>query len=194
LKIIGVTGPIGSGKSTFSKIFAKRGYDVIDADVVYREVIEKGQPALDEIKEFFGNEVIDKNDELDRKRLGDIVFSSKEKLDELNKITHKYIIKKIKEKIEILKDVQSLIVLECPIPLREGFCDVADTIVVVTASIDLRIERIMKRNNISHSEALNRINSQMKEDEYIKIAHHVIYNDSDEIELERKVDDFIQRI
>ncbi|HOV24961.1 MAG TPA: dephospho-CoA kinase [Pseudobacteroides sp.] len=180
MKIIGVTGPIGSGKSTLSAYFAKKGATVIDADLLYREVVQKGKPALNEIADFFGNEVLDEDGGLNRKKLGQIVFEDKAKLDVLNKITHKYIIEEILNEVKKARERNAdLLVIECPIPVEHGFLDVVDEVYVVVADEKIRAERIMKRNNLSFDDAMKRIRSQMTNEEYIKIADKVIINEWD---------------
>jgi len=180
MKIIGVTGPIGSGKSTLSGYFAKKGATVIDADLLYREVVQKGRPALTEIADFFGNEVLGKDGGLDRKKLGQIVFEDKTKLKVLNDITHKYIIEEILNEVKKARESNvDLLVIECPIPVKHGFIDVVDEIYVVVADEKVRAERIMKRNNLTFDDAMKRIRSQMTNDEYIKIADKVIINEWD---------------
>ncbi|KNY25224.1 Dephospho-CoA kinase [Pseudobacteroides cellulosolvens ATCC 35603 = DSM 2933] len=180
MKIIGVTGPIGSGKSTLSDYFAKKGAKVIDADLIYREVVHKGKPALTEIVRVFGNEVLDGEGQLDRKKLASIVFNDKVKLEVLNGLTHKYIIEEIIEEIKKARESHvEVLVIECPIPIKHGFIDLVDEVYVVVADEKVRAERIMKRNNLSFDDALKRIRSQMTNDEYISIADKVIRNESD---------------
>jgi dephospho-CoA kinase len=180
MKIIGVTGPIGSGKSTVSHFFSKKGAHVIDADILYREVVQKGKPAVLEIVRVFGDEVLNGEGELDRKKLAGIVFNDKVKLEVLNGLTHKYIIEKIIEEVKKARESKiEVLVIECPIPIKHGFIDLVDKVYVVVADKKVRAERIMKRNSLSFVEAMKRIESQMTNDEYISIADVVIRNDSD---------------
>ncbi len=180
MKIIGVTGPIGSGKSTLSSFFAQKGARVIDADLLYREVVQKGKPALDEIVRVFGDEVLDGEGQLDRKKLGSIVFDDKVKLEVLNGLTHKYIIEEIIEEIKKARESDvEILVIECPIPIKHGFIDQVDEVYAVVADEKVRAERIMKRNNLSFDDAVKRIRSQMTNEEYISIADKVIRNESD---------------
>lgn len=179
MKIIGVTGPIGSGKSTVSAYFSKKGAKVIDADLLYREVVKKGNPALEDIVNVFGDGVLDDQGQLDRKKLGSIVFDDKDKLKVLNGLTHKYIIDKINEEVRKARESQAeILVIECPIPLKHGFIDLVDKVYVVIADENVRAERIMKRNNLSFGEAIKRIKSQMTNEEYKSFADVVIVNDS----------------
>lgn len=189
MRIIGITGGIGSGKSTVSRILHSLGAKIIDADVVARKVVSKGEKALEEIVAHFGEEILDGNGELDRKKLAGIVFGDKDKLKLLNKITHKYIAQAIvcqleKEKAEKNFDTVGL---EAPLIYEEGFSEMVDEIWVVTAAKDVRIRRIMDRSGMSFEEAAARINSQLTEYEYLNIADEVIENNTDIIDLEKKV-------
>lgn len=194
MRVIGITGPIGSGKSTVTGILLKSyGAKIINADDIYKEIVKAGQKALKEIVDSFGSGILDNSGELDRRKLGEIVFKDSEKLKLLNSITHKYVVERIIREININRascEVQVL-GLECPIPVEHGFVDVADEIWVVTARMETRIKRIMNRNNLSYDEAIDRINSQKSEEEYIKIARHVIYNNGDILALEEKIKELI---
>jgi dephospho-CoA kinase len=189
LKIIGVTGGIGSGKSTVSRILRDLGAKIVSADKIARDVVYKGEKALEELIEYFGNDIINDEGELDRKKLGTIVFDNIEKLEVLNSITHKYIVEKIVDMAEqFRKESKSgIMVIDAPIPVEHGFIDLVDEVWVVTADIDVRIKRIIERDGITREEALNRINSQKKEGEYLGIADEVLVNNGGIEELEREV-------
>ncbi|NSW92290.1 MAG: dephospho-CoA kinase [Firmicutes bacterium] len=188
MKVIGVTGGIGSGKSTVARILCDLGAKVIDADKVAREITSKGQPAVEEIVNYFGTEVLNEKGELDRKKLSEIVFMDKGKLEVLNTITHKYIVDKIIRNLEKLKEEKvEIVVLDVPLPVKHGFLDVVDEVWVVVASKDTRIKRIMERSNITYEEAVNRINAQKGDEEYLKLANEVINNDGSVEELEKVV-------
>ncbi len=177
--IIGVTGGIGSGKSTVSKMLIEFGAVIIDADQIAREVVTSGKPALKEISITFGDGILKQNGELNRAALADIVFSDKDKLETLNKIIHKYVNSEIKS---VLREYQvkniKLIVLDVPIPTKEGFIDLVDTVWVVISEIDKRVERAMLRSNLSKEQVEKRINNQLLDSEYISIADEVIENNS----------------
>ncbi|HHV97237.1 MAG TPA: dephospho-CoA kinase [Clostridiaceae bacterium] len=189
MKIIGVTGGIGSGKSTVARILRDLGAKIIDADKIAREVTAKGEPALAELVDYFGQEILDKDGELNRKYLANIVFNDKKKLEKLNEITHKYIIKKIINKVNKLKEEgkHDLIVLDVPIPVEHGFLDIAEEVWVVKSDKETRIRRIMERSKISYEEALKRIEAQISDDEYFKIATLIIENNGTLEELENTV-------
>jgi dephospho-CoA kinase len=189
LRIIGVTGCIGSGKSTVSKILKDLNAVVIDYDVVGRAVTARGGKAYVELVTYFGDEIIDANDDLDRKKLADIVFNDRVKLEALNTITHKHITNKVVESIKNLEaeGEVDIVVLDCPLPVKKGFLDLAEEIWVVSADLETRIKRIMERSNLTREEAHARINSQKTDEEYRKIADVVIENNGTVEELEKKV-------
>jgi dephospho-CoA kinase len=189
LRIIGVTGGIGSGKSTVSKILSEFGAYIIDADVIAREVVRKGENALVELKDNFGDEIIFENGELNRKRLAEVAFSDKEKLKLLNNITHKYVTKRIEEEIAQARSRGlSLVVLDVPIPIKEGFLDVVDEVWVVSADMEIKISRVIERSGYTYNETVNRISSQMKDEDYCRVAHRIIINNDGLTELREIVE------
>lgn len=194
MRIIGITGTIGSGKSTVSKILEKLGAKVIDADAIARDVVRKGEKALSEIVEFFGSEVLDTDGELNRKKMAGIVFGNTEKLQVLNNIVHKYVKERMTKCIEEAGNAGNIdtVVIDVPIPIKDGFIDIADVIWVVTADIETRIDRVMKRNGLTREEVLKRINSQMSEEEYLKLADKIVYNNGDLEELEKQVIEYFR--
>ena len=196
MKVIGVTGPIGSGKSTVSRILSEAGAFIIDADKIAKEVVCKGKKAYQELIDYFGRGILNPEEELDRKKLAAIVFGDNEKLQAINGIVHKYVVEEIIEQIDKLMTDKSndLVVLDVPIPVKHGFIDIADEIWVVTADKETRISRIMKRNGFDREEALRRINAQMSEEEYLKLADHVILNNGSEKQLGEKIRDLLKRI
>lgn len=194
MRIVGITGGIGSGKSTVSGILARKGAKVIDTDVLAREVVAPGSKALEEIAAFFGEDVLLPEGELDRKKLGNIVFNSKDKLEVLNGITHKYIIDKMLKDIEAykLEGKWSLIVLEVPVPVGR-FKDTADEIWVVTADRNIRLRRIMERNGLTEEEALTRMKAQLKDEDYLKLADIIIYNNGNQSALESRIEELLNQ-
>lgn len=178
--VLGVTGGIGSGKSTVSRILQEMGAVVIDADKISRDVVMPGEKALEELTEVFGEDILDAWGQLQRKKLAHMVFNDNEKLQKLNGILHKYVAQRINDNVkeQQLKKTQ-IIVIDAPIPIKTGFLDLCHRVWTITADRELRIRRIMERNGMSYDEAVSRINSQLDEQEYIKIADTVIYNNDD---------------
>ncbi|HHW32330.1 MAG TPA: dephospho-CoA kinase [Clostridiaceae bacterium] len=189
MRIIGVTGGIGSGKSTVSRILEDLGAVVIDADKISREVTSPGEQAFNEIVNCFGEEYIGQNGQLDRKKLAALVFSHPDKLKLLNSITHKHIIDRILKMIDAKakEGYNGVIAIDAPIPVEHGFLDTVDEVWVVDAERDVRIKRIMERSNMSYEEAVSRINSQIAQSDYLAVANEVIENNGSVEELEQKV-------
>lgn len=189
LKIIGITGGIGSGKSTVSRILEDLGAEIIDADKIAREVVSSKGDAFKEIIDTFGIELLNEKGELDRKKLADVVFNQPEKLDILNKISHKYVIDRILHSLDAKtkEEKGGTIVVDAPIPVKHGFLDTVDEVWVVYADRDIRIKRVMERGNMTYEEILNRINSQISDSDYLNIAHEVIENNGSIEELEKNV-------
>jgi len=186
--VLGITGGIGSGKSTVSHILEELGAVIIDADVISRQVVMPGEKALEELTDEFGKDILDDWGQLKRKLLAKKVFNDNKKLQILNSIVHKYVAKRIKDNVkeQLIKKTR-VIVIDAPIPIKIGFLDLCDQVWTVAASMELRIERIMNRNGMSFEEAVSRIKSQIPDEEYIKIANTVIYNDKDIFYLKEEV-------
>lgn len=189
MTIIGVTGGIGSGKTTVSEILRELGAVVINADKISREVVEPRKPAWEEIRKTFGPDVFNGDETLDRKKLARIVFSSVEKKLELERIIHKEVIAVIDEMLRYMKDsgFDGVVVLDVPIPVERGFLDTVDRVWVVTSDEEKRIRRVMERSGISREDAQKRIDSQLPQEEYKKLAHEVIENNGSLDELKEKV-------
>lgn len=190
--IIGVTGPTGSGKGEVSKYLKSIGFIHIDFDVLSRDVQKKGSPCLKEITDAFGMDIIDTNGNLKRQELGKIVFSSKEKLNILNAITHKYILKKADEIISRSKN--SDIILDAPLLFEANLNKKCDYTLSVLAKKEIRLERIIKRDNLSKDDALKRIESQNDDNFYIEKSDFFVYNNDDKNALLKFLDSFIRRI
>lgn len=146
---IGLTGGIGSGKSTVATLFSELGIPVIDMDVLAREVVMPGQPALQEIKKYFGDQICDKNDELDRRKLRDIIFSTPDKRTQLEAIIHPRIRQRVKTLVEELTTPYCIIVI--PLLFETDRQDDIDRILVVDTRIEDQIQRTMQRDNISEN-------------------------------------------
>lgn len=185
---IGITGGIGSGKSTAVKILEEYGARIIFADEVAKEVMEPSMPAYKRIVEHFGTGILDDDGRIDSKKLGEIVFCNKQELQILNEISHGIVADRIKDILSGFRSEQArLAVVEAIVPVERGFLDAVDTVWVVFASEPVRVRRIMKRNNFSRDEALMRIRAQLPDEEYKSIAHEIIINDGTIDELRTKI-------
>jgi len=180
MKVIGLTGGIGSGKSTVSRMLRGLGAKIIDADQVAREVVEKGKPALKEIADTFGDETLHEDGTLNRKKLGSIIFSDEEKRLKLNDITHPRIIEAINKKIAKCKSDKctDLLVLDCALLFEMDMEDLVEESWLVSLDRDTQIKRIMSRDAMTQIDAENRVNSQMSLEEKARRATRIIDNSS----------------
>jgi dephospho-CoA kinase len=190
--IFGITGGSGAGKSTASDIFRQMGIKVIDADKTARQVVEKGEPCLEELKTKFGSEVIANDGSLDRKKLGNIVFSDENKLKSLNEITHKYIRRSIISELE--KSGAELAAIDGAVIIGSSIEDLCAFIVSVLADREIRLKRIISRDNLSREQAENRLNSQPSDEFYMENSSYVIYNNGNENELKLQVKEVCEKI
>ena len=176
--IIGLTGTIGSGKSTVSARLAKLGALVLDADTRSREAVKKGADGLNKIAEVFGKEVIDANGELDRKALAGIVFSDESKRLILNGIIHPQVLKALKERThgEKALNPNRMIVWDVPLLIEVGWVEYVDSVWLVTAPEQTRINRIMARDGCTIKQAQSRICAQMSEEEKVRFSNEIIDN------------------
>lgn len=176
--VIGLTGGIASGKSTVSQMFRELSIPVIDADIIAREVVEQGKEAYKEIVEVFGKDVLQVNGELDRPKLGSIVFHNEEKRLQLNKIVHPAVRKEMNaQKDMYIKEGVQAIVLDIPLLFESKLTALVDRILVVAVSPRTQLERLMKRNGFTEEDAKARIDSQMSLAEKVTLANKVIHND-----------------
>lgn len=176
-RVIGLTGQSGAGKTTVSGVFSQNGFAVIDADIISREVTQKGQPCLGELAEAFGSDILNIDGTLNRKKLGGIVFSDKEKLRQLNGIIYPYIIYRIISRIDELSEAgERLILLDAPTLFEANADDLCDLIISVTADEDIRLRRITVRDGITPEAAKRRFESQYSEHFFINHSDFVIKN------------------
>ncbi len=188
MKILGLTGPSGAGKTFLSEYFCSRGVPVIDADKVYHELLVPPSECLDAIERAFGPSVLFPTGELDRAALGSLVFSDAQKLELLNKTVLSIVLKKIREILACLeRDGHKTALVDAPTLIESGFERECDTVICVLSDRDARIERIMKRDNISYEAAERRVNAQKDNDFYASHSHFVIYNNGDTDALEASV-------
>ncbi len=194
MKIIGLTGGIGSGKTTVSKYLSEKGFPVIDADQVSRDIVKPGMKATKAIESIFGNDMINLDGSLNREKLGDVVFSDKEKLNILNKITHKEILDNIKMKLQELEGGNStLLFIDAPLLFETGLDSLAQETWVIDTPEKLRIERVKKRDSICVDKIKSRIASQMEQSLKNKKATIVIDNSLGMEELHKKIDQLLKK-
>lgn len=173
---IGITGGIGSGKTTVAKVFEQLGIPVYHADFWAKEILNTDPPVKQRITELFGSEVYDADGKADRKKIADIVFNDKEKLNELNSVIHPAVwmhgeqwLKQHADKPYILK--------EAAILFESGGNKDMDKVIMISAPQEIRTERVMKRDNVTREEVEVRMANQWPDEEKIKRSDFVVVND-----------------
>ena len=189
--IIGITGGIGSGKSTASQILGELGAIVIDADKVGHKIYLPDTPAWREIVEEFGEDVLAPDRTIDRTKLGPIVFSEPAKLQALNKITHGKIYAFIQGQIDYIQahEPKRAVVVEAAILLEAGWQSLVEQLWVVVAEEDVVINRLQAYKNFTEEQARARINAQLSNEERIAQADKVIWNNEGLTELRSAMTD-----
>lgn len=175
---IGLTGSIACGKSTVLSYLASKGIPFIDADLVAREVVEPGEPALQSLVDVFGESILQEDGALNRSTLGDMVFHDAKKRKALDDIMGKYIRHRIvtyKDRYEVKGT--PVIIMDIPLLIEKNYMPLVDAVWVVAVSEDTQLQRLMARNGYTREQALQRIQSQMPVQEKLSYADVVIHND-----------------
>lgn len=174
--VAGLTGGIGTGKSTVSAIFKRLGACIIDADELARKAVRKGTPAWKKVKDLFGEDVLDPGGTINRMRLGEIVFGDEQKRKRLEQIIHPEVFKKIKrQKEEILKeDREAIIICDIPLLIESGYYMEVGKVILVYAGEKEQLSRLADK--FSPEDALKRIRSQMPLHEKKRYADYIIDN------------------
>lgn len=176
--IIGVTGGFGTGKTTVAKIFKELGAIVLDADIIAHKLIEPKKTAWRKIKGYFGSEILNKDETINRKALAEAVFSDKKRLKKLCNIIHPLVYKEIERTLNKIRRTKPdcVVVLDIPLLLETGAKSKVDKLVVVKANRDAQIKRASKNLGLTRKQILQRIEAQMPLREKIKAADFVIDN------------------
>ena len=182
--IIGITGNSGSGKSEISKMIAQRvDAKIIDADAVVRNISQPGNEYYEKQVELFGKEILI-NNQLDKKKIAEIIYSNSKIREALNNLTYKYVVGEIKNQIEQTSNEN--IIIDAPLLFESGLDKICDFTIGIIAKNRIKIERICKRDNLLESVATARLNIQEKDEFYIKNATYIVENNGNinEINLE----------
>lgn len=196
MKVIGLTGGTGSGKSVVSKILAAAGAVIVDADKIAHDIILKDEPAYHEIIAYYGTGILDTEGNIIRKKLGEIVFHDSEKLAFLNQCTHKYIVAEVNRQISAAKaeNTARAVILDAPLLLEAKLEAVCDLVWVVYADPEVRAKRVMDRDGITYDLAKARIANQKSWEEYKQAADAVIDNSKDLPFLEAQLEEMLKTI
>lgn len=189
--LIGLTGGIGSGKSTVAARLAAHGCDVIDADAIAREIVEPGEPALAELAERFGPDVLNDDGTLDRAALAERAFSDDAARADLERITHPRVAARIAEWIATVAarvPQGHLVVVDHPLLVETGQERRFDAVVVVTADAEQRIKRLIDERGLDEGDVRARIRVQATDEQRRAVATHVIDNDGTRQDLDAAVD------
>lgn len=175
--VVGLTGQTGAGKSTVSKVFSDNGFAIINADLISRKVVEKGTKCLEEIVDIFKDGILNSDGTLNRKSLGNIVFTDKTKLEMLNTIIYPYITSEILNEIKHLSDSgKKLVLLDAPTLFESHADDFCEIIISVLSDEEIREERIIKRDGLTKKQANDRMNSQLDAEYFASHSDYVIEN------------------
>ena len=177
MTIIGLTAPIGCGKSYVAKIFAEKGIPTIDTDEVYHALVNKPSPLVNKLSAEFGTEILTSDGALDRKKLAPIVFADKTKLERLNAITHSAVIEEVERIISklTLTGVKAVTV-QGPLMFESGYNEKCDRVICVVADTAVRVSRICQRDGCTEEIAKNRIKNQKEIEFYIANSDEKVYN------------------
>lgn len=210
MKIIGLTGGIGSGKTTVSDYLISKGYHVLDADQIAREIVLPGSEMLIRLTAVFGEEIIAEDGSLNRKKLGNIVFSDAEKKKTLDSMMHTEILELIHERIHQFREKteaaaksaidpefrsrNGVIFIDAPLLFETGLHESVSEIWVVDADDETRIKRIMERDGLKREEILKIISSQMARNEKNRRADIILDNMGDQEALYRQLEELLKKI
>lgn len=196
MKVIGLTGGIGSGKSTISEFFKELGATIIDADRVAHQLYEKDPTITQTLIKKFGREILHfSHNKIDRKKLGEVVFADSEKRKELEVIIHPLIRLQIEKEIEeAKKNNPPLIIINAALLVETGFYKLYDGLIVVQASSEQQVERVKKRDRLSEREIEQRLTSQLPLSEKIKLANWVIENSGSLEETKKQVNSLFTQL
>ncbi|MCJ7497555.1 MAG: dephospho-CoA kinase [candidate division Zixibacteria bacterium] len=187
MKIIGITGGIGSGKTEVAKIFKKLGAKILSGDEIGKEVVEKNSSVLKKMVKVFGDEILNRDKNLNRRKLGKIAFSKVENKDKLNKIVNPYLLSNLRKRIKEYRIKGSgIAVVDAALIVEWGLQKELDHLILVESALKNRIKRLKVNLGYSQKEALDRIKMQLKDKTRRKYTDFIIRNDKDLKELRRK--------
>jgi dephospho-CoA kinase len=193
MRVLGLTGGIGSGKTAVGEMFAQLGADILDADQLARDVVEPGQPALDEIVKRFGPDILLPNGRLDRRKLGSTIFADARARAALNAITHPRIQERLEAAMTARRDREGVLIVDIPLLYENARTSAVEKVIVVWVDADTQYRRLIERGGLTAQEARQRIAAQMPLDEKRALADHVIDNSGNPAQTRRQVEAIYRR-
>lgn len=200
VQVVGLTGGIGTGKSTAAEFLKSKGFAHIDADQIGRDITVDGSPMLPVLDEIFGPDgpygkkdvpILTETGSLDRKALASIVFTDMEKKLKLDEVMFKAIIAEVDRQIDLLAANRPTgILIDAPLLFEAGLDDRCDMVMLIVADMDVRIHRVCARDGATEEEVLNRINSQMSDEQRKALSHVIIDNSGTKEEMEKQLENF----
>lgn len=186
--IIGLTGGIASGKSLVASVFKDLGAHIVDADKIVHDLLKPGQPAWQEVLDYFGSEIRFPDKTIDRRKLGEIVFNDPEKREWLNMCIHPKVFEIYRAQVKHLSARQqdAVIVFDAALLIETGYHEEMDSVIVVYSDEEQQLKRLMERDGLSREQALARIRSQMPLSEKSRHADYVIDNRGSREDTERR--------
>ena len=185
--VIGLTGGIGAGKSAVSDMLRDLGAGIVCADEVVRNIYKKGEIGYNAVVWEFGEGILTENGEIDRKKLGELVFSNENELKRLNACLNQPITVAVLAELDNAAKETDMVILDAPLLIEYGLEDYVDEVWLVTCPADTRIERIIERDGLTKKQAQERINSQISEEDKKIHADHIIDNSGSIIKLRETV-------
>jgi dephospho-CoA kinase len=189
--VVGLTGGIGSGKSTVAKLFAEHNVPIIDADLIARELVEPGQPALEEIVDTFGPGVLSRDGTLDRRKLRARVFEDAEQRKQLEAILHPRIRHGMMERLEAVDAPYAIMVI--PLLIDTGYWNMIDRILVIDVDEEDQLQRVMQRDGVTREQAQSIVDTQVSREDRLAAADDIIENRSDITALRKQIDALHER-
>lgn len=194
--IVGLTGSMGSGKTTAASIFKELGAFIIDADAICRELVLPNRPAWEEIIYAFGKSIIKDDQNIDRTKLADIVFSEPAKKERLEKILHP---KVIEEEMRLCRQIlkerpQSIVIIEAALLIESGNYRKVDKVIVVICDQESLVLRAMERSSLTREKAKLRIQNQMPQEEKIERADYILENNGNREDFKTKVQELFAEL
>ena len=188
--LVGLTGGMGSGKTLASSFFHELGAYIIDADIICRKLVEPGQPALKEITDIFGEDIIDKSGNLNRKELGQLVFCDPNQREKLENILHPKVFECEKLEYNAICKInpKALVIVDAALLIESENHREMDRVIVINSDEKIRIQRILSRGKWNKNEVVARLKNQMSSTEKIKYADFVLDNNRDKMHLKEQVE------